>query len=110
MFTFIYNLATQIFYQKMKFKGKGYYVYKNYRNVLAFQFGYAHRVKIYVPYLNVKFLSKTSILFFGLNTFDILHASRLFFEKRPLNLFTGRGVRFVRQIVYRKAGKISTYR
>ncbi len=109
-FSFVFHIATQTFFHKLRFKGKGYYVYKNYRNVLAFQFGYAHRVKIYVPFVNVKLLSKTSVLLFGADMKDIMKASHWFFDKRPINVFTGRGVRFSRQIVYRKAGKVSSYR
>lgn len=109
-FFFTFNGLSQIFFNKIKFRGKGYYVYKNLRNVIAFQFGFSHRVKVYLFYVNVKFLSKTSVLMFGLNKFDILKASHLFVEKRPVNVFTGRGVRFTRQAIYRKTGKISTYR
>jgi hypothetical protein len=29
---------------------------------------------------------------------------------RPINIFTGRGVRFSRQIIYKKVGKVSSYR
>ena len=109
-FNFVFHISTQVLFHKIRFRGKGYYVYKNYRNVLAFQFGYAHRVKIYVPFLNVKFLSKTSVFLFGANKSDIMKASHWFYDKRPINVFTGRGVRFTRQVVYRKAGKISSYR
>jgi len=109
-FGFVFHIVTQVLFHKIRFRGKGYYVYKNYRNVLAFQFGYAHRVKIYVPFINVKFLSKTSVFLFGANKWDIMKASHWFFDKRPINVFTGRGVRFTRQVVYRKAGKISSYR
>jgi amino acid transporter len=27
-----------------------------------------------------------------------------------INVFTGRGVRFARQVIYKKTGKVSTYR
>tara|TARA_B100000795_G_scaffold73607_1_gene52083 strand:- start:7717 stop:7854 length:138 start_codon:yes stop_codon:yes gene_type:complete len=29
---------------------------------------------------------------------------------RPINIFTGRGVRFNKQIIYKKTGKVSSYR
>ena len=32
---------------KIKFEGKGYYLYKNLRNTLAPKFGFAHRLYIY---------------------------------------------------------------
>ena len=95
---------------KIRFKGKGYYVYKNSRNTIAPQFGYAHRVYVYAPAVSVRFLSKTKILIFGLSRRDIFETSHSFKATRPINVFTGRGVRFARQLVYRKTGKVSTYR
>jgi len=111
-FTFflVFNSITSAFFNKIKFRGKGYYVYKNYRNAISFQFGFSHRVKIYLYFVNVKKLTKTSVLMFGLNKFDIIKAGHMFTDKRPINIFTGRGARFTRQIIYRKSGKISSYR
>ena len=59
------------FFLKIKFKGKGYYVYKNQRNTIAPQFNYAHRVYVYSFTNSVKFLSKTKILLFGLSKKDV---------------------------------------
>jgi ribosomal protein L6P/L9E len=101
---------TQVFFNKLKFRGKGYYIYKNKRNTVAFQFGYSHRVRIFTHFIGVKILSKTTIFFFGINKFDIFDASYLFFYKRPISIFTGKGVRFTRQLIYKKTGKISSYR
>ena len=98
------------FFTKIKFKGKGYYVYKNFRNTIAPQFNYAHRVYVYAFSSSVKFLSKTKILLFGLSKYNILSIAHSFKRTRPINIFTGRGVRFARQVVYRKTGKIGAYR
>lgn len=98
------------FFLKLKFKGKGYYVYKNYRNTIAPQFGYAHRVYIYSFANSVRFLSKTKVFLFGLSKTDILKTGYGLFRTRPINVFTGRGVRFARQVVYKKTGKIGAYR
>ena len=57
---------------KLKFKGKGYYIYKNVRNTIAPQFGYSHRLYIYSFFISVKFLSKTSVLLFGFAKNDLL--------------------------------------
>ena len=32
---------------KIRFEGKGYYLYKNLRNTLAPKFGFAHRIYLY---------------------------------------------------------------
>jgi large subunit ribosomal protein L6 len=97
-------------FKKIKFKGKGYYIYKNYRNTITPQFGYSHRLYIYAFYTNVLFLSKTSLLIFGLNYKHICLFSQKLRNWRRVNIFTGRGVRFSKQIIYRKSGKVSTYR
>lgn len=97
-------------FSKVKFQGKGYYVYKNARNTIAPQFGYAHRVYVYAQAVSVKFLSKTKVMIFGLSAGDVLAASSSLKSVKPINIFTGRGVRFARQIVYRKTGKVSSYR
>lgn len=98
------------FFIKIRFKGKGYYMYKNLRNTIAPQFGYAHRVYVYAQATSVKFLSKTKIILFGLSKTDTLLASYQLKRVKPVNIFTGRGVRFARQILYRKTGKVSSYR
>lgn len=114
--TFIshYNNTLHAFYKpafkKIKFRGKGYYIYKNIRNTIAPQFGYSHRIYIYSYFNHVKFIGKTKIIVFGLVKTDLIKASLNLKSKRPINIFTGRGVRFARQIVYKKQGKVSSYR
>ena len=97
-------------FKKLKFKGKGYYIYKNFRNTIAPQFGYYHRIYIYSYFTKIKFLSKTKLIIFGLVKQDILKTSLGIKQKRSINIFTGRGVRFARQIIYKKTGKVSSYR
>jgi hypothetical protein len=97
-------------FTKLKFKGKGYYIYKNYRNTITPQFGYSHRLYVYMFYTYVLFFSKTSLIIFGLNYKHVRTFSEKIRNWRFINIFTGRGVRFSNQVVYRKSGKISTYR
>ena len=98
------------FFKKIKFKGKGYYIYKNKRNTITPQFGYSHRLYLYSYFTSVKFLSKTSIFVFGLVKTDVLSTGWSIKQMRPINIFTGRGVRFARQVIYKKVGKVSSYR
>ena len=112
-----WNLLTQVlksFYSpsflKLKFKGKGYYIYKNKRNTITPQFGYAHRLYLYSYFVSVKFLSKTSIIVFGFEWRDLIKIGLGVKNMRPINIFTGRGVRFAKQIIYKKVGKVSSYR
>ena len=105
----LYYFTSFIFF-KVKFKGKGYYIYKNKRNTIAPQFGYSHRIYIYSYFNVVKFLTKTKVLLFGFSKQDVLFTSNNLKFKRPINIFTGRGVRFSKQIIYKKTGKVSMYR
>lgn len=114
MFWGMLKAVTKSFYSpaflKIKFKGKGYYIYKNKRNTITPQFGYAHRLYLYSYFVSVKFLSKTSILVFGFTHQDLVKVGLGIKAMRPINIFTGRGVRFSRQIIYKKVGKVSSYR
>jgi len=104
---FLFNVPV---FKKIKFRGKGYYIYKNHRNTIAPQFGYSHRIYVYSYFNVVRFLSKVKVFIFGLCKSDVFLTSREIRSKRPINIFTGRGVRFSRQIIYKKVGKVSSYR
>ena len=103
-------LFTSFFFIKIKFRGKGYYIYKNKRNTIAPQFGYAHRIYIYSFFNYVKFLTKTKVLIFGFIKKDIVTNGFNIKKQRSINIFTGKGVRFAKQVVYKKTGKVSAYR
>lgn len=112
-FTFmnrLFSTLSSVVFNKIKFKGKGYYIYKNIRNTVTPQFGHSHRIYFYAYSVAVKFLSKTKVLIFGLSNSDVLRISHQIKRSRPINIFTGRGVRFAKQVVYKKTGKVSSYR
>lgn len=71
-----YKILIKPIFNKIKFKGKGYYIYKNYRNTITPQFGYSHRLYLYAYHTHVKFLTKTSLLIFGLNTHFSMKTSK----------------------------------
>ena len=106
----VFNMFIKPLFLKIKFKGKGYYIYKNKRNTITPQFNYAHRLYLYSYFISVKFLSKTSIFLFGFLKSDMMAVAFGLKKMRSINIFTGRGVRFSRQIVYKKTGKVSSYR
>ena len=100
----------RFFIIKLKFRGKGFYLYRNARNVLRFRFGFSHRVNRYFFNSNVRLTSKTSLILSGLRYEDVHLNAVTVWSVRPINVYTGKGIRFNRQIVYRKPGKMSTYR
>lgn len=109
-FRILFFSFSKIFFKKLKFKGKGYYIYKNIRNTIALQFGYSHVMYIYAFFVAVKFITKTTILMFGTDYISILKKSYSLFNVKKINIFTGKGIRFSRQIIYKKTGKVSSYR
>jgi len=108
--TNLFYSFSKLFFTKLKFKGKGYYIYKNFRNTITSQFGHSHRIYIYSFFVSVKFLTKTTVFLFGSSKQDILSIGFKVKNSKPINIFTGRGVRFSRQVVYKKTGKVSSYR
>jgi ribosomal protein L6P/L9E len=58
----------------------------------------------------MKFLSKTTIYLAGLSKNDLLMVGKVIQNSKYINIFTGRGVRFIKQIIYKKTGKVSSYR
>ena len=106
----LFNLSNNPCFLKIKFKGKGYYIYKNKRSTITPQFGFAHRHYIYAFYVSVKFRTKTSIMLYGTSIGDLVNVGLQIKRLRSINIFTGRGVRFNKQIIYKKTGKVSSYR
>lgn len=106
----IFNSFNCFFFCKLKLRGKGYYIFKSFRNTIASQFGYSHMINIYSYFLKIKFLSKTSIFLYGINKLDLFQISSGIFQLRSINIYTSRGIRFARQIIYKKIGKISSFK
>lgn len=106
----VFSSFSFYFFKKLKFKGKGYYIFKNARNTVALQFGYSHKIYIYSYFIFIKFISKTVVLLFGINAFDLTSQAFKLFYTRSYNIFTGKGIRFAKQIIYKKVGKVSSYR
>lgn len=113
---FFSNLVTALlsihsfFIVKLKFKGKGYNIFRNYRNTILFKFGYSHRIYGFFNTVSLLNFSKTSLLMYSFSRQILQLKGQSFFLVKPINLYTGRGIRFARQIIYRKLGKVGSYR
>lgn len=57
-FSLVFSSLHRPFFNKLKFKGKGYYMYRNKRNTITPQLGHAHRILTYVFYLGVRFFRR----------------------------------------------------
>lgn len=105
----LYSMVS-FFILKLKFRGKGYYIYKNARNTIRFRFGFSHRRYRYFSVVNVRFTTKTSIFLSSINRKEMWSQGLRIFRTRPINLYTGKGIRFNKQRLYRKLGKVGSYR
>jgi len=94
---------------KVKFFGKGYRTYLLKRNTLTFNFGYSHLYFLYYFQTIPILLSKFKLVFFGLNYFILRNDVFQFVYTRYYNLFTSKGVRFIKQYIRKKVGKVSLY-
>jgi ribosomal protein L6P/L9E len=106
----LFSSFTKVFFLKLSIRGKGYYIYKDSRRTVTHQFGHSHRTYIPTCFVLVKFLTKKSVIIFGSSKKDVVKVGQRIRRSKYMNVFTGRGVRFNRQPVYRKTGKVSAYR
>ena len=105
-----WGIATCKTYLRLRFRGKGYYLYKSKRNSLSFRFGFSHRVYRYPGAVWYRLLSKTEIFIWGHSFYPIWVFAWSIKGIRPHNQYTGKGIRFSRQITYKKLGKVGSYR
>jgi len=95
---------------RLRFRGKGYYLYKGRRKTLSFRFGYSHRVYRSSYLAWYKLMSKTEIFIWS-RSFPLVWNFAWYIKSvRPYNQYTGKGIRFSRQIIYKKLGKVGSYR
>lgn len=102
----------RLLFFKLRFIGKGYklLIRKNYlHQLILFNFGYSHRYYIYIFFFYMLQLAKTRFIFFGLNFFILKTILGKLYEIKPLNIFTLRGLRFAKQCIFKKVGKVGLY-
>lgn len=109
--SYYWFLFSYIFFIRITFAGKGYRlnIAPNYKNTITFSFGHSHLYYIYLLQLKPKKETKTKIIFFGLNQFLIKNELFSLYNAKPINIFTWRGLRFRKQILRKKIGKVSLY-
>lgn len=93
----------------LSFTGKGHKLVKNQLDTLTFSFGHSHIYYVYSPSLVFRFRTKTRGYFLGLTRFTLRRSFLMLYSAKPLNIFTHRGVRARKQIIFKKIGKLSLY-
>ncbi len=99
-----------MFFEKITFKGKGFKLTsKKKTNFLHFLFGHSHMKVVFLKKVRMKRLSKYKYFFKSKIKKKLKDSVRLISHVRPLNIFTKRGLRISRQVVFKRRGKKSTY-
>lgn len=109
--TAVFKSWDSYYFIKVKFKGKVYKLTKYKKNNIKLSFGRCHKTILAVRslFLKKKKKIKNKCMIFGSNLQHINLSKSLMVNTRPINMFTQRGLRLSRQIVYRKIGKKSSY-
>nr|YP_740818.1 Ymf60 [Tetrahymena pigmentosa]ABI51727.1 Ymf60 [Tetrahymena pigmentosa] len=93
-----------LFFNKIKFTGKGFKFKKKINNLFLY-FNRAHKCFFIGNNIILKRLSKNKVILLKNNYNHLINDSILIRNIRYNNIFTKRGLRFSRQIIYKKKGK-----
>lgn len=98
------------FFKKFKFIGKGYKIKKvKLKKSFQLYFGYSHKIFLISGGCQLRKLTKYK-LFLITNNYKKIYKIRLIIKNiRKLNFFTKRGLRAMKQKVFKRPGKKSTY-
>jgi hypothetical protein len=109
------NSLNIYFFKKITFAGKGYKIkkiYKNikyiYKNIVSFYFNKSHFNIVYFNNILLKKLKKTKLIIYTTNLKHLYYLTNIILNIRKVNIFTLKGLRLSRQIIYKKIGKKSS--
>lgn len=109
IFEFLKSWNTFVF-KKIKFKGKGFrmrFFKKN--KFIKFFFGKSHKTFILFKKIIMKKINKYKFTLKGIDKKKLILISSQPVKIRPFNVYTLRGLRLSRQIIYKRKGKKGTY-
>lgn len=101
LINYIYCLY-KFFFKKIKFSGKGYYIYKDKFNTIGTQFNYSHKLNFYFSSYFIKNFNKRSWMFWSLNSNILIKNLKYFSKIRSTNIFTNKGIKFTKTVLYIK--------
>lgn len=98
------------FFNKIKFKGKGYKIKINKAlNTLNFYFGHSHLSALFLTKLALKRVKKFKFIALSTKIEKINDFKKKIQLVKPLSLYTKRGLRLSRQLTKKRPGKKKTY-
>jgi len=105
---FFFKNWSNLFFQKIKFKGKGYKIRKK-REAIRFFFGRSHLTSVWFKGMSIKRLHKYKLFIASSSSHRMYLVQKFVNTIRQLNIYTKRGLRLSRQKVIKKIGKKSSY-
>jgi hypothetical protein len=98
------------FFEKIKFKGKGYRIaFKKKKKIMKFYFGHSHKTIFIFRWTIIKKPHKYKFIILQNNLTTLKKLNHEILKIKPLNIYTKRGLRNFRQIIYKRKGKKSSY-
>lgn len=96
------------FFQKILFKGKFFkFDINEQKNFLEMYFGHSHNTSYNPNTVLIKNYHKRAFLVLYKNIHKAAQLTNLFVNLRPYSLYTTRGLRFQRSVIFKKLGKVS---
>jgi ribosomal protein L6P/L9E len=96
------------FFKKIQFFGKGFKIKKLKKQILNMFFNKSHITFLKWNNIFLKKIKKTKIIIYSTNYYNIKLLSYKLIKCRFLNVFTKKGLRISRQLIYKKVGKKTT--
>ena len=96
------------FIKKIIFFGKGFKIKKNKKEILSLFFNKSHLNFFFWNNLILKKLKKTKLIFCSSDFVKLNQISNKIINIRKLNIFTKKGLRLSRQLIFKKVGKKTT--
>ena len=106
---FLFSL-NYYFFTKIKFTGKGYRMaFRKKKKIINFYFGHSHNTIIMFRSIILKKPHKYKFLVFSNSKKKLIFLNKMILNIKPINIFTKRGLRNSRQIIFKRTGKKAGY-
>lgn len=98
------------FFKKIKFKGKGFRLrIKKRKKAIKFLFGHSHLNILFLKNVKLKKSGKYKFVIKNSQSEQLNKISKKICLIKPINVFTNRGIRQHRQIIFKRKGKKGSY-
>lgn len=94
------------YFEKLKFTGKGYKIKKSEKkNSITLLFNRAHPTIVFTKKILIKKIKKTKLIILGTNINTLSKIQKKIVNVRNLNIYTKRGLRNCRSLIFKKSSK-----